>query len=98
IRAEGRELRFTAAVVPSERWVKDDLRAASRGPSHRLGVAPSLVADHDAKLHTIDLEDTARIARDVEPVFTSIELVLWLGSEEHAIGVEHERGDHTAVV
>src|SRR6185503_15895488 len=34
-------------------WVKDDLRAAYRGPAHGLGIAPSFVANGDAELHAV---------------------------------------------
>src|ERR671920_366479 len=42
--------------------VKDYLRAARRGPAHRLRVSPALVADGHAELDAVDLKESARVS------------------------------------
>ena len=56
--------------------MEHDFRASHDGPPHGFGVAPALVADRDAELHAVDLENAPAAAGHIEPVFTGIQLVL----------------------
>ena len=76
--------------------MKDDLGAPHRRPSHRLGIAPALVANRHAKLDPVDLEESPGISGHIELIFGRVELVLGLVSLDLAAGVEHVGGDLTA--
>ena len=59
-RVRERRRRVAARPAQLEVRVEDDLRAVARGAAHRLGVAPALVADHDAERERSDREHAPR--------------------------------------
>src|SRR5438128_857787 len=73
--------------------MKDDLGAPHRRPTHRLGIAPALMANRHAKLHAIDLEKSPGISGHIEPIFARVELVFGLVSLNLALGIKNN-GDN----
>src|SRR5204863_7792786 len=49
--------------------MKDDFRAPHRRPSHRLGIAPALMANCDSKLDPVDLEESPGISGHIKLIF-----------------------------
>jgi hypothetical protein len=49
--------------------MKDDFGARHRRPSHRLGIAPALMANHHSKLNPFDLEESPGISGHIELIF-----------------------------
>src|SRR5262249_33748946 len=68
------------AIAPGVLRMKDDLCAAHRRPSNRLGIAPAFMANRHSKLDAVYLEKLPRVSRHIELIFGRIELVLGLVS------------------
>jgi len=70
--------------------MEDDARTPDRGPAHRLGIAPALVADRHAEPDPARLEEAPAVTGYVEAVFARVELVLRLVALDLAPGVDLE--------
>src|SRR5262249_2814447 len=73
--------------------MKDDFGTPHRRPAYRLGIAPALMTNHHAKLHPVDLEESAGMSGHIELIFGWVELVLGLVSLQLALGV-NDTGDN----
>src|SRR6185295_8290576 len=77
----------TLSIAPSVMRMKDNLCAAHRRPSHRLGIAPAFVANRNSKRNAVDLEESAGISGHIELIFGRVELVLGLVTLNFALSV-----------
>ena len=73
--------------------MEDDLRAARRGPAHRLGVTPSFMADADAERQRTNRKHVPLAAGLEGRLFRRIELHLVVESQAFAITVDDQRRD-----
>jgi hypothetical protein len=60
-------------ITPRVVGMKDDGGPPHRRPSHRLGIAPALMANRHSKLHPVDLEESPGIAGHIELIFGRVE-------------------------
>src|SRR5262245_62332082 len=76
--------------------MEDDLGAARSRPPDGLGIAPAFVADRDAELGPVDVEELPAVPWDVEPILGRVELGLGLTSLDPPLGVDDDGSDLSA--
>src|SRR5438309_9510207 len=59
----------TFLITPRVVRMKDDFGAPHRRPSHRLGIAPALMANCHSKLNSVDLEESPGVSGHIELIF-----------------------------
>src|SRR6185312_13473453 len=74
-----------------EMRMEHDVRTALRGPTHRLGIAPPLVADSHAELQRTNLEALALDTRGVETLLRRVQLHLVLETGNRSVAVDDQR-------
>src|SRR5260221_13364372 len=83
----------TAGLGFVEMRVEHDVCSVAGGPAHCFRIAPTLVADDDAKFQRTGLENLPPGTGRIETLLGGVELDFVLESGDRSISMDGQRGD-----